>query len=311
MRKIQPQISVIVPVRNDPRIDDLLVTLAAQSGAPAHEVLIALDGARREPRIPANLPARLLRLAAKGPYAARNAAAREAEGEVLLFTDSDCLCPPDWIARAAREFEDPALAALQGASVSSRRRRLWRYVQLEYERYVATYAAAGRRPFCNMRNFAVRSGIVRELPLPDRFPRGGDGMYGRWLEARGIRIRYEPDWAIEHRHPTLRWREAERAFAEGYYGALWKAAEGIDLFGLPSTSGPGGRLLEATRGSPAARRAASALLLPVAALFAAASTVLPEAAGAAAFHRFRRAAHLAGRLAGEARHAKSGRPVRF
>jgi len=122
-------------------------------------------------------------------------------------------------------------------------------------------------------------------------------VYGRWLEARGIVIRYAPDWAIEHRHPTTSWREGARAFEEGRDGARWEAAEGVDLFGGTSASGPGAWLLEATRASPAAQRTASVALLPLAGLLAAASAVLPFAAGAAAFSRFRRAAHLAGRLA--------------
>ncbi len=295
------KISVIVPVRDDPRIDDLLVSLAAQRGAPPFEVVLALDGARRQPNVPAGLGARLLRLAPRGPYAARNSAAREAGGEILLFTDSDCLCPPGWIARAAAVFGDESLAALQGASVPTSPSRLSRFVQLEYDRYVESHAAAGYRRFCNTRNFAVRAAVVRELPLPDRFPRGGDGVYGRRLEARGIPIRYDPDWTVEHRHPTTRWREGARAFEEGRDAARWQAAEDIDLFGRVSpASGPGAWLLEATGGSRLARRVAAAALIPVAALFAGASTILPDATAAAAFSRFRRSAHLAGRLSGEA-----------
>ena len=299
MSGVSPEISVIVPVRDDPRVDDLLVTLAAQKDAPPYEVLVALDGSRRGPRFPAGLPVRLLELPARGPYAARNSAAREARGRILLFTDSDCLCPPDWISRAARGFEDPTIEVLQGGSLARDTSRLSRCVQLEYERYVADHAAAGYRRFCNLRNFAMRSEVFRSRPLPDRFPRGGDGVYGIRLEEAGVRIRYQPDWAIEHRHPTSPWREGVRAFEEGRCGALWKAAEGIDLFG-PTGIGPGAWLLRATRSSPALHRAASLLLVPVAAILAAASAVFPGSAGAAAFHRFRRAAHLSGRLAGEA-----------
>ena len=71
------KVSVVVPVRDDPRVDDLLASLAAQQDAPPFEVLVALDGARREPRVPSGLPARLLRLPPQGPYAARNAAIRD------------------------------------------------------------------------------------------------------------------------------------------------------------------------------------------------------------------------------------------
>ena len=294
--------SVIVPVRDDPQVDDLLATLAAQRGAPPFEVLVALDGARREPRVPAGLPARLLRLPPRGPYPARNAAVREAAGQVLLFTDSDCLCPPDWIASAARFFEDEASGAVQGASRASDDSRLSRLIQLEYDRYVASHAGDGFRHFCNTRNFAIRARLAREYPLPEELPRGGDGVYGRILEKSAVALRYEPGWWIAHRHPASRWDEGRRAFAQGRDGALWSRKLGVDLFGgigPEEPAGPGAWLLSRAGGG-SARRALALALLPAAGLLAGLSAVFPGGAGAAAFSRFRRAAHLAGRLTGEA-----------
>lgn len=298
------KVSVLVPIRDDPHVDRLLASLDAQRDAPEFEVLVAMDGSRRRPQVPAALRARLLRLPARGPYPARNAAVREAKGEVLLFTDSDCLCPPDWIATAARFFDDATVMAVQGSSRASEESRLSRLIQLEYDRYVASHAAAGYRHFCNTRNFAIRADIARELPLPEAFPRGGDAVYGWLLERRAVTIHYEPSWWVAHCHPASRWDEGRRAFAQGKNGALWGRDLGLDLFGSGPVddSGwrrPGARLLSATRGRPMARRAASLALLPAAAFFAALSAVLPGQAGAGAFGRFRRAAHLAGRLSAE------------
>lgn len=298
------RISVIVPVRDDARIDGLLASLADQRDAPDFEVLVAMDGARREPRVPPLLPARLLHLPPQGPYPARNAAIREAKGEVLLFTDSDCLCPPDWIATAARLFQDETTAAVQGASRASEDSRLSRLIQLEYDRYVESHAAAGYRHFCNTRNFAIRTSIARELPLPENFPRGGDAVYGWLLERRAIAIHYEPRWWIAHRHPASRWDEGRRAFEQGKDGALWGRRLGLDLFTSARAlepRGAGAWLLSRTRGRPTARPVFTVVLLSAAALFAVLSAILPGHAGAAAFSRFRRAAHLAGRLTGEAR----------
>lgn len=295
------KVSVIVPVRDDPRVDGLLATLAAQRGAPDFEVLVALDGARRRPKLPSGLAVRLLDLPARGQYPARNAAVRQARGDLLLFTDSDCLCPPDWVGRAAATFGDPAVSALQGASSAAGDSRLDRFIQLEYDRYVASHSAAGFRRFCNTRNFGARASLVRDLPLPEQLPRGGDGVYGRLLEARGIPIRYDPDWRILHRHPSTRRAEGRKAFEQGFFGARWSAFGQRDLFGPSSAAaGPGAWLVASTRRSRLARRAAAAALLPAAALFAAASALLPETPAAAAFSRFHRAVHLAGRLFGEA-----------
>jgi glycosyltransferase involved in cell wall biosynthesis len=299
--RVVVRISVIVPVRDDPRIDGLLASLASQDGAPPFEVLVALDGARREPLVSPSLSARLLRLPPRGPYPARNAAVREAKGEILLFTDSDCLCPPDWIATAARFFEDETAVAIQGASRAGDDSRLSRLIQLEYDRYVASHAALGYRRFCNTRNFAIRAAIARELPLPEALPRGGDGVYGGLLEKRGLAIRYEPGWWVTHRHPASRWDEGWCAFEQGKNGAFWAGKLDLDLFASVrgrAPRGPGTWLLSRSRSRPAAQRAASLALLPVAAFFAAMSVVLRGDAGAGAFNRFRRASHLAGRLYG-------------
>ena len=297
------KISVIVPVRDDPRVDGLLASLAEQRGGPDFEVLVAMDGSTREPRVPPGLPARLLRLPHRGAYAARNSAIREAVGEVLLFSDSDCVLPPDWARTAARLFEDPTLEALQGASRSSADSRLGSFIQLEYERYVTSHAAHGYRRFCNTRNFGIRAEIARRIPMPETFPLGGDGVYGRRLEASGISIRYEPGWWVAHRHLTSRSAEGRRAFDQGLYGARWARAAGWDLFDddhrAPGRGrGPGAFLRTVARNRPV-RRAASLALLPVAAILAAASTSLPERAAYRCFSLFRRACHLSGRLRGE------------
>jgi glycosyltransferase involved in cell wall biosynthesis len=299
-------VSVIVPVRDDPKVDDLLSSLAAQRDAPPFEVLVALDGARREPRVPTGLPAKLLRLPPRGPYPARNAAIREATGDLLLFTDSDCLCPPDWIATAARLFEKEGPGAVQGASRASENSRLACLVQREYDRYVESHARDGYRHFCNTRNFAIRTRIAREHPLPEDLPRGGDGVYGRMLERAAVSLRYEPRWWIAHRHPRSRWDEGRRAFAQGRDGALWSRAIGADLFrgsAREEPAGPGAWLLSRANGG-LSRRILAAALVSTAAVLAALSAVLPGPAGAAAFSRFHRAAHLAGRLSADARSSK-------
>ena len=302
-----PRVSVVVPVRDDPRVDDLLASLAAQRGAPPFEVIVALDGARRQPVVPGRLAARLLPGPSQGPYAARNRAIRAAAGEVVALTDSDCLCPPDWVRRVSDFFDDPSARALQGASLSAEDSRLAGWIQREYERYVSSHARRGFRRFCNTRNFALRRLLAHAMPFPEKFARGGDGAYGVELERAGIAIHYSPEWFILHRHPRSRWSEGRSAFEQGRLGALWEA-DGYDLFADRPPRGdrsPGVRLVDSLAPHPAAAAAAGAGILAGAAILGAASAITPGEAGYRAFSRARRAAHLAGRLAGASRRTKS------
>lgn len=100
-------VSVLVPARNAAStLPALLEALAAQS-YPAEEVIVAVDRSTdRTAELAQAHGARVVAVPAPGgPGVARNAAARIARGELLLFLDADTLPPPDWIERMVRTFE--------------------------------------------------------------------------------------------------------------------------------------------------------------------------------------------------------------
>ncbi len=147
-----PLVSAIVPVRNGERhLGRCLEALLAQSW-PAERLEIwvvddaSSDATRERAR---SFPVRLLaQERARGPYAARNAALRAAGGDVLAFTDSDCVPAKDWIERGvtALEREGADLAAGLVRFVLSQRRSaaelLDAITNLDQERSVALRGVA-------------------------------------------------------------------------------------------------------------------------------------------------------------------------
>jgi GT2 family glycosyltransferase len=108
-----PTVSIIVPVRRDaPSFRQCLASLRAAE-PPPDELIIVVDGGDRQlARVARRHAGRVLTTSrAQGPAAARNLAAREAAGDVLLFTDADVAVHADVVARV-RE----ALGAEPGAS---------------------------------------------------------------------------------------------------------------------------------------------------------------------------------------------------
>lgn len=98
-----PKVSIIIPCRNDLRFRRCLEAIALQSYPSRHiEVILVDDGS--QPRIDANLPkVTQLRLDEHcGSFAARNSGIRRAKGEVIIFTDSDCVPHRNWIAEGVR-----------------------------------------------------------------------------------------------------------------------------------------------------------------------------------------------------------------
>ncbi|OGH63478.1 MAG: hypothetical protein A2848_02945 [Candidatus Magasanikbacteria bacterium RIFCSPHIGHO2_01_FULL_50_8] len=94
------KISVIIPTINRPQLQDALRSVRNQTRA-ADEIIIEHDEDSE--------------LTRRGPAATRNAGARRAHGDVLLFIDDDCVAESHWIERMATAFEDPAVTAVSGA----------------------------------------------------------------------------------------------------------------------------------------------------------------------------------------------------
>lgn len=111
-----PLISVIIPNRNGAAT--LGPCLAAATGLddPALEVIVVDDCSRDESAaIIQRFPCRLIPLTAHGGAGrARNAGAAQAEGEILFFTDADCVLRPDTLAQVRRRLAEAPDAALGG-----------------------------------------------------------------------------------------------------------------------------------------------------------------------------------------------------
>src|SRR5690606_20439025 len=116
----RPYVSVIIPVYNDPaRLRLCLEALDRQSyPADRYEVLVVDNGSEPPVRdvlaeVLARRPhVRLLEEARPGSYAARNLGISEARGDILAFTDSDCIPEARWIeegVRALRNLPDGGL----------------------------------------------------------------------------------------------------------------------------------------------------------------------------------------------------------
>jgi glycosyltransferase involved in cell wall biosynthesis len=99
----RPFVSVIVPAfDNAAGLERCLSALDTQSyPADCYEVIVVDNGSRVDPAplVSRFSRARLERESQPGSYAARNRGLTIARGEILAFTDSDCVPAHDWIER--------------------------------------------------------------------------------------------------------------------------------------------------------------------------------------------------------------------
>lgn len=113
----QPMVTVVIPVRNGEETLGACLGALRASRYPRREILVVDDGSSdRTPEIARELADRVVRLeVTRGPASARNAGAREARGEIILFTDADVIAEHDTIDKIVESFRRrPDLAATFG-----------------------------------------------------------------------------------------------------------------------------------------------------------------------------------------------------
>ncbi len=130
------RVSIVVSTyRRAELLDRCLSALAAQDyEASAYEIIIADDAASDETRRQVEKWARSVRCGLRyvavagthGPAAARNVGWRTAQGEIIAFTDDDCVPDAAWIRTGAASFrcERSATASAAGLAECSRRNDL-------------------------------------------------------------------------------------------------------------------------------------------------------------------------------------------
>ncbi len=209
-----PLVSVVVPAYRDPeRLRACLDALAEQRYPAADfEVVVADNGS--EPPLEAQVGprsgVRFVRETAPGSYAARNAGVRASRGDILAFTDSDCLPEPGWIAAGVA-----ALGALPDGGLVGGRVEVYLSDPAHpspTELYEAVLAFRQERNvrvghFAVTANaFTTRDTFTRVGPFDASMVSGGDREWGRRVHAAGLPAIYAHDAVVLH--------PARRSFAE-------------------------------------------------------------------------------------------------
>jgi len=111
------QVSVIVPAFNAAEnIEACVRSIQAQTYSPCEIIVVNDASTDNTAEITAELNVKLINMKRNGGAgAARNAGVEVAQGDIVAFTDSDCVAPSSWVEHIVTEFEaDPELGVVGG-----------------------------------------------------------------------------------------------------------------------------------------------------------------------------------------------------
>jgi O-antigen biosynthesis protein len=117
-----PRVSVVVCAYNAERTLDQCLTSLAALDYPDYEVILVNDGSRDRTLDIAEEHGfcRIISQPNKGLSVARNVGAEAAAGEIVAYTDSDCVADPDWLTYLIAKMEASDLAACGGPNFPPR-----------------------------------------------------------------------------------------------------------------------------------------------------------------------------------------------
>jgi GT2 family glycosyltransferase len=227
-----PYISIIIPVKNEKKtIQDLLDSLM-KINYPREKMEILLvdgystDGTRKIIR---DYPVEMIDQIGRGLNAARNTGARKAKGEIIVFTDGDCVVSPNWLKAIEKDFQDPDTNFV-GGSVRGYDNIDPISVYLEETFFQVTPKFRGRIETTDLdlhnfpagANMAFRREALEKIDYFDeRITYGFDDLEPlERLGAIGYKMVLDPEVLVWHKHRTDIKEMLEQHFNYGRGGSL-------------------------------------------------------------------------------------------
>lgn len=225
-----PFVSVVIPVYNDgDRLLKCLKALYLQTYPYSCYEVIVVDNASTENifGVCQQFPnVKYLLEAKRGSYAARNHGVRAAKGEVIAFTDSDCVPVKSWIAEGVRSLlENPAAGIVAGHIeffFTGSRLTVGEYVDSIF--YLRQEDYARSHHFGATANVFTKRSVIDSVGyFNERLVSMGDREWGQRVFASGLAVIYSPSTIVFHpARKTQELLKKARRCASGSWAAKQK-----------------------------------------------------------------------------------------
>jgi cellulose synthase/poly-beta-1,6-N-acetylglucosamine synthase-like glycosyltransferase len=227
--------SIIIPNLDTPTVDEAILAIERQDYYHSQYELIVVGMDRFGLIHESDITHFIRSDQPLSPAKARNRGASQAKGEVLVFTDADCIPYPNWLSVLARRFASPDVEIV-GGGVEFDTSNYWTLsdnLSMFYE-YHTTHANGERSQLPSL-NLAIRRSLFNKAGgFDERYPRpaGEDADLTIRLRKLGQHLWLEPTASVFHRPPRGRLVDIlQHGFYQGKYSTKvdprYSAEEGL------------------------------------------------------------------------------------
>ena len=193
-------VSIVIPVGNDPRIVKCLDSIDKHSNEANLEVIIVNDGCRDDiiqsvRSFESRFPLTLIDFTSDHIGLLRNLGINKTRSDVCYFVDSDCELYEGAIQEAVRVgSENPVVRGFIDFRGSSRISDL--DARLRQQRYAFDLTFA----YCP--NLTVRKDVFKQIGyFNEEFAYGSDGEFAKRIRDNGVKCVFNPDMKLVHHGP--------------------------------------------------------------------------------------------------------------
>lgn len=223
---LNPSVSIIIPAYNCAKtIAETLRAVSSQDYQGEIEVVVVDDGSQDNTGelIKGFIGIKYYYQANAGPAAARNFGVSKSKGEVLVFTDSDCIPHGDWIKRLIEGFTLGDVGAVAGSyGIANPQKRLARGIHAEIMYRHCNLMPEFPRAFGSY-NVAIKKQLFQKVGGFDtefRTASGEDNDLSYKILKEGFCIRFERLALVDHHHPV----KVKRYWFEQFRHGVWRAS---------------------------------------------------------------------------------------
>lgn len=203
--------SIIIPAYNASKTIEALLDSLLKQNYPRrdYEIIVVDDGSTdKTASLLKKYSLLYLFQKHKGAGAARNFGAQSAKGEVVLFLDSDCVVPKDWIKKTLERHEKNKITGMIGGGVKKPKRGTY----LAWADFFSSWFNAHEdlprqevKEYLPSLNLSLKREVFQKLGgFWERKITGEDVDFCFRARTMGIKILFNPSLAVWHQSSSLK-----------------------------------------------------------------------------------------------------------